>query len=94
MVPHKLEKKQAKLVKFLESIDLYSVPFVTIDVSQVGSYLILAFDSVSGVEYGIEARSAITGTPTLIGSVFGNGDRLQVAVPIDSTARFFRLVTP
>jgi hypothetical protein len=85
---------QAKVVKFLESIDLGAVPFVTVAVSQIGHYLILAFDSVSGVEYGIEARSSINGTPSVIGSVTGNGQHLQVAIPIYTAARFFRLVTP
>jgi hypothetical protein len=85
---------QAKVVKFLESLDLHAVPFVTVAVTEIGPYVILTFDSVSGVEYGIEARSTITGTPSVIGSVVGNGERLQVALPIDSTTRFFRLVEP
>jgi cytochrome c peroxidase len=85
---------QVKVVKFLESIDLGAVPFVTVAVSQLGHYVILAFDSVSGVDYGIEARSTLNGTPSVLGSVTGNGQRLQVAIPIDTGARFFRLVSP
>jgi len=85
---------QAKVVKFLESIDVHTVPFVPIAVSKIGPYVILAFDSISGVEYGIEARTTITGPPAVVGSVTGNGQLLQVALPIDSAARFFRLVAP
>src|SRR5262249_41243960 len=53
---------QAKVVKFLESIDVNTVPFVSLSVSQIDGYAILSFDSVNGVEYGIEARAVVTGT--------------------------------
>ena len=85
---------QAKVVKFLESIDVHTVPFVPITVSRLGPYVILAFDSLNGVEYGIEARTTVTGPAAVVGSVTGNGQRLQVALAIDGAARFFRLVTP
>jgi len=85
---------QAKVAKFLESIDVHTVPFVPVTVSRIGPYVILAFDSISGVEYGIEARTTITGPAAVLGSVTGNGQRLQVALAIDSAARFFRLTTP
>jgi hypothetical protein len=85
---------QAKVVKFLESVDVHTVPFVPIEVRQSGSNVILAFDSVNGVQYDIEARSTITGTPSIIGFVIGTGQRLEVTLPIDSTARFFRLLAP
>ena len=85
---------QAKVVAFLESIDVHTVPFVDIAVQQIDDYVILSFDSVNGAEYGIEARATIDGAPSVIGSVTGNGGRLQVALPIDTTAQFFRLVEP
>ncbi len=85
---------QAKVVKFLESIDVHTVPFVTLSVQVIGAYAILSFDSVNGAEYGIETRTAIDGAPSVIGSFTGNGGRLQVALPIDTTAQFFRLVEP
>jgi cytochrome c peroxidase len=85
---------QAKVVKFLESIDLKAVPFLNIVATLNGSYVILAFDSVSGVEYDIEERTALDGPPSVVQSVIGNGARLQVALPLEAGVRFFRLVAP
>ncbi len=85
---------QAKVVKFLESLDVHTVPFVPIQITKSGSYVILTFDSVNGVSYGIEARTNLLGPATVIGSVSGTGQSLQVPVLIDSTTRFFRLVAP
>jgi len=83
---------QAKVVTFVESIDVRTVPFVPIAVSRVGAYIILSFDSVAGVMYGIEARTTITGMAGPVTKVTGNGQRMDVAVPIDSAARFYQLV--
>jgi YVTN family beta-propeller protein len=83
---------QSKVVAFLESIDVGTVPFVPIAVSRTGAYVILSFDSVAGVMYGIEARSTITGVPGVLTKVTGNGQRMDVALPIDTAARFYRLV--
>lgn len=85
---------QAKVVKFLESIDVHTVPFVPVQISRSGNSVILSFESISGVQYGIEARSTLTGPPTVIGSVTGTGQTLQVTNLNDSTTRFIRLVTP
>jgi len=85
---------RAKVVKFLESIDVETVPFVSITASRNGAYVILAFDSVAGVEYVIEGRVLITGPATQLLSVLGNGQRMEVALPIDNVARFYRLVAP
>ena len=83
---------QAKVVAFLESIDVGTVPFVAISASRVGAYIILSFDSVAGVMYGIEGRFTITGTAGILTKVNGNGQRMDVALPIDSATRFYRLV--
>ena len=85
---------QAKVVKFLESIDVHTVPFVPVQITQSGPYVILSFDSVNGVQYGIEARSTIDGAPSVIGTFPGTGQPLQVQIPNDSTTRFLRLVAP
>jgi hypothetical protein len=85
---------QAKVVKFLESIDVATVPFLPVQAFQLGPYVILAFDSVNGVTYGVEARATITGPSFVIGSVIGTGQRLYVAIPLTAPARFFRLVSP
>ena len=85
---------QAKVVKFLESIDVHTVPFVPLQISRSGTNAVLAFDSVSGFSYGIEARSTVTGAPSVLQTVNGDGTRLQVPVPITGTQRYFRLVSP
>ena len=46
----------------------------------------------AGVMYAIEARNTITAPPALLGTVTGTGQRMNVAVPIDSSVRFYRLV--
>src|SRR5204863_3770008 len=69
---------QARVVKFLESIDVHAVPFVPIQISRSGPDVILFFDSVNGVHYGIEARSTLDGAPSVIGTVLGTGQPLQV----------------
>ena len=70
------------------------MPFVPIQTSLSGPYVILSFDSVNGVQYNIEARSTITGTPSIIGFVIGTGQPVQVQILNDSTTRFLRLVAP
>jgi cytochrome c peroxidase len=83
---------QAKVVTFLESIDLHTVPFVTLTLLEYDPFVILIFDTVDGVEYGIEERSVITGPPDLLTTITGTGERLGVLFPIEATPRFFRLV--
>ena len=85
---------QLKVVKFLESIDVHTIPFVPVSIVQSNAYVIVSFDSLNGVQYGIEARTNLTAPGGLIGSVTGNGGRLDVPLPIDTTAKFFRLVSP
>ena len=85
---------QAKVVKFLESLDVHTVPFVPVQIARSGAYVNLTFESVSGVSYGIEARTNLVGPATVIGSVSGTGQSLTVPILVDSTMRFFRLVAP
>ena len=85
---------QAKVVKFLESIDVHTVPFVPVQISRSGPYVILSFDTVNGVQYGIEARSTLDGALSVIQTVLGTGQPLQVQILNDSTTRFLRLVAP
>ena len=85
---------RAKVVAFLESIDTTTVPFVRLDIRQSGNTVILGFDSVSGVQYGIEARTTINGAPFIVDAVTGTGQRIEKTLGIIGTARFFRLVAP
>jgi hypothetical protein len=56
--------------------------------------VILSFDTVNGVQYGIEARTTINGAPSVIGTFSGTGQALQVQILNDGTTRFLRLVSP
>jgi YVTN family beta-propeller protein len=85
---------QAKVVKFLESIDVHTVPFVPLSIVQSDDYVILSFDSVSGVEYDIEARTSLTDPGITIGSIIGTGNRLSIPFPIDNDVKFYRLASP
>jgi len=85
---------QALVVKFIESIDVNTVPFVPLSLVPSGAYVILSFDSVSGVQYSIEARTNLNGPAAAISGVAGTGARLEIPIPLDTTSRFFRLVSP
>lgn len=86
---------QAKLVKFLESIDLQTTPFSpALDIARSGTNVLLGFDSVSGEQYGIEARTNVMGPAAVILSVTGDGTHKQVPIPVTNTASFYRLVYP
>ena len=77
---------------FLEAIDQTTVPFVSIAVAQQGANLILSFDSVAGVVYGVRARDQINGPAFIVTTATGTGQRLSVPVPIVGAARFYQLV--
>jgi YVTN family beta-propeller protein len=83
---------QIKLFAFLETIDAKTVPFVPLDVRQSGSQIVLGFDSISGAQYGIAARTDLTGTATVLTNVSGNGQHMEVALPILNGTRFYQLV--
>ena len=83
---------QAKVVAFLETIDQATVPFVPIAVERQGVNLILSFDSVAGVTYGIQARDQINGPTFILTTAAGTGQRVSVSVPIVGASRFYRLV--
>jgi len=84
---------QALVVTFLESIDLQTVPFVTLEVRQEGDQVIVAFDSIAGAHYAVEARDTLADNwATLGATVIGTGQRLEVPVAIDRATRFLRLV--
>jgi hypothetical protein len=84
---------QAFVVKFLESIDVSTAPFVAIEAHQSGNDIVLAFDSIAGVKYGVEAKDTLDAPWSLIITTpVGNGGRLDIPVPIDQAMRFLRLV--
>ena len=84
---------QAKLVAFLESIDFATEPPVpSLAAERQGGVLMLSFDSVVGVFYGLEARDVITGPVSVVSVGPGTGQRMSVPVSIVGAARFYRLV--
>jgi len=83
---------QAKVVAFLESIDVHTVPFVTLAIQQNSPYVTVSFDSIANVQYAIEARDTITGFAWTVATVTGNGQRMDVSLPDASATRFYRLV--
>jgi cytochrome c peroxidase len=84
---------QALVVKFLGSVDVSTVPFLTLSVERSGNELILSFDSVNGVRYLVESKATIEGTfAPLEPVIVGTGQRLEVSVPINATTQFVRLV--
>jgi YVTN family beta-propeller protein len=85
---------QISLFAFLETIDAKTVPFVPLDVRASGNQVIVGFDSLTGVIYGFEGRTTLTGATTILTNKTGTGQRIEVALPINSTTRFLRLVAP
>src|SRR6185369_4679726 len=45
---------RALVVKFLESIDFNTVPFVIMSARQSGNQMIVSFDSIAGVSYALQ----------------------------------------
>jgi hypothetical protein len=85
---------QISLFAFLETLDTKTVPFVTLDIRASGNQVIIGFDSVNGVVYGIEGRTTLTGPTSILTSVNGTGARIEVTLPNNTTTRFLRLVAP
>jgi hypothetical protein len=85
--------QQALLVKFLESIDVSVVPLVTVEVRRAGNELVLAFASLPGVTYAIQAKDTLDEPwSSILKTVVGNGGPLEVSVPIETATRFVRLI--
>ena len=84
---------QALVVKFLESIDDNTVPFVPLAIRRQGGNVFVGFDSIAGVYYKLETRTTLTGAPSTAGGfVVGSGQRMELSAPIDTTTKFIRLV--
>lgn len=83
---------QARVVAFLESIDLRTVPFVRIQARVVNGSIVVRFDSVTGVRYRLEARPTLTGPPAMVIDATGTGEPLELTAPAPPGALFFQLV--
>lgn len=85
---------QAKVVKFLESIDFNTVPFASLSARYADGRLLVSFDSVAGVLYALESKPSLTATwSSIAGAIVGDGRRVELPVDLDSKAEFLRLVT-
>ena len=84
---------QALVVRFLESIDVRTVPFVPLAARRTGNQLQVSFHSIVGARYGLETKPALNSAWAAVGpDIAGNGQRLELPVPIDTNAKFVRLV--
>jgi hypothetical protein len=85
--------EQARLIRFLESIDVSVVPFVSVEAHSAGNELVLTFDSVAGVTYAVQAKDTLEAPwSSILKTAVGNGGTLVVSVPIDTAIRFVRLI--
>jgi hypothetical protein len=86
---------RALVVKFLESIDFKTVPFVSLTTRRVENQLYVAFDSVAGATYALEAKPTLAATWATVGaSIAGTGQRIEVPVNPNLAYQFLRLVGP
>jgi YVTN family beta-propeller protein len=86
---------QAQLVKFLQSIDAQTVPFVSLAValSEISDRLLVSFDSIAGARYGLQSKARISDAWLPQGSaVPGTGERITISVLMDVRTKFLRLV--
>jgi YVTN family beta-propeller protein len=84
---------QAKVVAFVESVDIDVIPFVSLFVRRDGDEVIVSFDSIAGASYAVQAKETLTSTWASVGSaIAGNGQRLETSVSIDTATKFLRLI--
>jgi YVTN family beta-propeller protein len=83
---------QALVVKFLESIDFSSAPFVPLQVRYAEKQLWVAFDSIPGASYVVEGRETLKSVWEPVGyPIVANGPRTEVAVSTEGKAKYLRL---
>ena len=55
--------------------------------------MVLAFASVTGVTYAVQAKDTLDAPwPSILKTIVGNGGLLEVFIPIDTVTRFVRLI--
>lgn len=85
---------QISLFAFLETLDAKTVPFVPLDLRRNGNEVIVGFDSLVGVPYGLEGRAELTGARTILTNVTGTGQRLELPLTLAPAVRFLRVTAP
>lgn len=82
------------LVAFLESIDSSTIPFVPLAIRRQGNQVFVAFDSIVGVPYALEAKDSLSSvwSSGATGTTLGTGARMELSLTLDRPARFIRLV--
>lgn len=84
---------QALVVKFLESIDVRTSPFLPLTVRYAEGQAWVAFDSVAGTLYVLEGRETLKSSWEPIGyPIQGDGQKTEVAVAAEGKAKYLRLV--
>ena len=85
---------QAKVIKFLESIDIRTVPFVPLTVTRQGAQVEVSWETIVGGRYALEAKPSLNATWSSLGpTIVGTGSRTTVVVSIDIASKFLRLVS-
>lgn len=84
---------RAKLVRFVESISLDTVPFVRLEVTKQGGQVVVAFESLPGVRYALQGRDTLnTAWSANLATVTATGARTEVNLPNNASTKFLRLV--
>ena len=85
---------QARVVAFVESIDVARVPFVPLDIRRYSpTQVAISLQSIVGGKYAIEAADVLgpAGWAPAQNST-GTGQTIEFLFPIDRPSRFFRLI--
>jgi YVTN family beta-propeller protein len=84
---------QAKVVAFLETLDVGAFPFVFLSARKQGNQIEVAFDTIAGGRYALQSKPTLNATWAALGAtVVGTGHRTNVFVTIDTSTKFLRLV--
>jgi len=84
---------QALVARFIESIDVRTVPFVTLTVRRQGNEVFVGFESVAGVYYVLEAKETLHAAGDIVTTALGTGQRMEMAAPIDVATKFLQVVS-
>jgi hypothetical protein len=84
---------RAKLVRFVESISLDTVPFVRLEVTKRNGQIVVAFESLPGVRYALQGKDTLANTWSAnLATVTATGVRTEVTLAGDTPTKFLRLV--
>ncbi len=84
---------RAKLVRFVESISLDTMPFVRLEVTKRNGQVVVAFESIPGVSYALQGKDTLANTWSAnLAIVIATSARTEVFLAGDTPTKFLRLV--